>query len=50
MFIPDFKMCLVAVLEFNAAIFCTPTKEFESGVDPSLASFRPVADLIIPKL
>ena len=42
-------MCLVAVLEFKAANFCTPTKELGSGVEPSLASFKPVTARIIPK-
>ena len=42
-------MCLVAVLLFNAAIFCNPTNEFSSGKDPSLASFNPDTSLIIFK-
>ena len=46
---PAFNICLVAVFEFAAAIFCTPTKERSSGILPSLASFKPVVSLIICK-
>ena len=35
---PASNMCLVAVLEFAAANFCTPTNALESGVEPSRAS------------
>jgi len=44
---PACNICLVAVLELAAANFCTPTKAFLSGILPSLASFSPVASLII---
>ena len=46
---PDCNICLVAVFEFAAASFCKPTKAFLSGVEPSLASFKPVTSLIICK-
>ena len=45
----EFNICLVAVLEFAAANFCTPTKELGSGVEPSRASFNPVTVRIISK-
>jgi hypothetical protein len=45
----DCNMCLVAVFEFAAASFCTPTKAFLSGMEPSLASFNPVTSRIICK-
>ena len=43
----DCNTCLVAVFEFAAANFCTPTKAFLSGILPSLASLSPVTSLII---
>ena len=46
---PESNICLVAVFEFAAANFCTPTNALESGVEPSLASFNPVTSLIICK-
>ena len=44
----DCSICLVAVLEFAAAIFCNPTNESGSGV-PDAASLSPVTSLIICK-
>jgi len=49
MCLPACNICLVAVLLFAAAIFCTPTKEYFSGILPSVASFNPVTSLIICK-
>ena len=46
---PACNICLVAVFEFAAAIFWTPTKDLSAGVDPSLASLSPVTSLIICK-
>ena len=43
------KICLVATFEFNAANFWTPTNELGSGLEPSLASFKPVTVLIMSK-
>ena len=34
---PDCNICLVAVFEFAAANFCTPTNAFLSGILPSLS-------------
>ena len=47
---PASSMCLVAVLELSAAIFCIPTSASGLGVDPSLASFIPVTSRIMLKL
>ena len=47
--IPLCKICLVATFEFAAAIFCIPTNDLASGVEASLASFKPVVSLIICK-
>ena len=44
---PLCSICLVAVFEFAAANFWTPTNALGSGVLPSLASFNPVTSLII---
>ena len=45
----DCNKCLVAVLEFAAAIFCIPTNASLSGILPSLASLSPVTSRIICK-
>ena len=42
-------MWRVAVFEFKAASFCTPTNASGLGVEASLASFNPVTSLIIDK-
>ena len=41
------NICRVAVFEFRAANFCKPTNELGSGIEPSLASFKPVTERII---
>ena len=41
------RMCLVAVFEFMAASFWTPTSVRSSGMVPSLASFKPVTARIM---
>ena len=46
---PASSICLVAVLELKAAIFCIPTSASGLGVDPSLASFIPVTSRSIPR-
>ena len=40
-------MCLVAIFDCCAAIFCKPTNVSLSGSVPSLASFKPVTSRII---